>query len=65
MLLFDDAGSELDDKRLGALMDMVSTMGQVLITSTDGGLLGNRDGAKFKVEANQDEARVSRYFLFG
>ena len=65
VLLFDDAGSELDDKRLGALMDMVSTMGQVLITSTDGGLLGNREGAKFKVEADQDGARVSRCFLFG
>ncbi len=65
VLLFDDAGSELDAHRLGALMDMVSTMGQVLITSTDGGLLGNREGAKFKVEADQDGARVSRYFLFG
>jgi DNA replication and repair protein RecF len=65
VLLLDDAGSELDDKRLGALMDMVSAMGQVLITSTDGGLLGNREGAKFKVEADQDGAIVSRYFLFG
>jgi DNA replication and repair protein RecF len=65
VLLLDDAGSELDDKRLGALMDMVSSMGQVLITSTDGGLLGDREGAKFKVEAERDEARVSRYFLFG
>jgi DNA replication and repair protein RecF len=60
VLLFDDAGSELDDKRLGALLDMVSTMGQVLITSTDGGLLGNREGARFKVEAGDKGAEVIR-----
>ncbi|MGC2423845.1 MAG: AAA family ATPase [Nitrospirota bacterium] len=59
VLLFDDAGSELDESRLGALLEMVSTMGQALITSTDGGLLGNREGAKFKVETDQDGARVS------
>lgn len=65
VLLFDDAGSELDDSRLGALMDMVSTMGQVLITSTDGGLLGNREGAKFKVETDQEGARVVPTFFSG
>ena len=65
VLLFDDAGSELDDKRLGALLDMVSTMGQVLITSTDGGLLGNREGSKFQVEADQDGARIVPTFFSG
>jgi DNA replication and repair protein RecF len=60
VLLLDDAGSELDESRLGTLLDMVSTMGQALITSTEAGLLGNREGAKFKVEARNKGAEVVR-----
>jgi len=56
VLLLDDAFSELDERRKGALLEYISGLGQVLLTSTDEGLLQGREGMAYKVEANTVKA---------
>ncbi len=53
VLLLDDAVSELDDRRKEALLEYVSSLGQVLFTSTDKTLLKDK-GYSFKVTADPD-----------
>ena len=50
--LLDDAFSELDEKRKDALLEYISGCGQVLLTSTDPGLLKGREGRSFLVKSN-------------
>jgi len=53
VLLLDDPASELDDKRRGALMEYISGLGQVLIASTDAGLMGGK-GVRYRVTTDSD-----------
>jgi len=53
VLLLDDAASELDDRRKGALMEYIAARGQALLTSTDAGLLAGHGGQAFKVDGGR------------
>jgi len=58
VLLLDDAASELDARRKGALMELVSETGQALLTATDPKLLDGREGLRFKVSQDENGAGV-------
>lgn len=50
VLLLDDVGSELDEKRRRALADYVSEMGQTLITATGRSIMDGVKGRCYRVE---------------
>jgi DNA replication and repair protein RecF len=60
VLLLDDAASELDDRRKEALMRHVSGMGQVILTSTDAGLISGLDGLRYRVGSTEEGAKAER-----